>query len=428
MSFGFEQNDFSYYATRRNNLVKKIKQKYPGVQDGAIVLFAGFEQGPIAFCQEHSFYYLTGIKEPGIVLVLDMAGRSILYVPEDIEKRVLWVNDSVKLIPENAKQFGVDEIIKLKGSCQGPFFSSEKYGKLRERLYKMVQKEGKIFTLNPDNSYEYIEQRIAIGQLNTLIPAMESCIVDISPIIAQMRRIKDKQEIECLYKAIETTMLAHEAAAQAIKNDISECAVQASLEYIMTSSCANRSFSSIVASGRNGVVLHYTADDTIMRDGDLVVVDIGARYNYYCADLTRTYPVSGKFTARQRELYDIVLATQEYIADIVKPGYWLKNDKHQEKSLHHLACAFLEERGYDQYFPHNIGHYLGLDVHDVGSYEVPLQEGDVITIEPGIYIPEEQIGIRIEDNYWIIEGGAICLSEQLPKRSKDIEKLVKQSF
>ena len=428
MLFDFEKNYFSCYVTRRKNLIKEIKQKYPNVQDGVIVLFAGFEQGPIAFRQENNFYYLTGIKAPGTVLVLNMAGRSTLYVPDNIKKRALWVTDPVVLIPENVEQFGIDEIIELEGSCQGPFFSSEKYGGLRERLYKIVQKEGKILTLNPDNSYKYIEQRVAIGQLSTLIPAMESCIVDISPIIAQMRRIKDKQEIECLYKAVEITMLAHEAAAQAIKNDTIECAVQASLEYIMTSSCASRAFSSIVASGHNGAVLHYTADDTAMHDDDLVVVDIGARYNYYCADLTRTYPVSGKFTARQRELYDIVLETQEYIADIVKPGYWLKNDKHQEKSLHHLACAFLKERGYDQYFPHNIGHYLGLDVHDVGSYEMPLQEGDVITIEPGIYIPEEQIGIRIEDNYWIIEEGVVCLSEQLPKRPEEIEELVQQSF
>jgi len=428
MLFDFEQNDFSCYVARRNNLIKKIKQAYPDVQDGVVVLFAGFEHGPIAFCQEHNFYYLTGIKEPGIVLVLDMAGQSTLYVPDDIKKRALWVTDLVALIPENVQRLGFDEIIELKGSCQGPFFSSKKYRELRERLYKMVQKEGKIFILNPDNSYEYIGQRIAIKQLDILIPAMESCVVDISPITAQMRRIKDRREIECLYKAIEITTLAHEAAAQAIKNDIIECTVQASLEYIMTSSCASRAFSSIVASGKNGAILHYTTRDTTMRDGDLVVVDIGARYNYYCADLTRTYPVSGKFTMRQRELYDIVLETQEYIADIAKPGYWLKNDKHQEKSLHHLARAFLKGHGYDQFFPHNIGHYLGLDVHDVGSYEVSLQEGDVITIEPGIYIPEEQIGIRIEDNYWIVKEGAVCLSEQLPKQPKEIEELVQQSF
>jgi len=174
--------------------------------------------------------------------------------------------------------------------------------------------------------------------------------------------------------------------------------------------------------------LHYTVNDDEMKDGDLVVVDIGAEYDYYCADLTRTYPVSGTFTKRQRELYNIVLETQKYIASIAKPGYWLKNNNELDKSLHHLAVKYLAERGYDQYFTHGIGHYLGLDVHDVGDYSTPLQEGDVITIEPGVYIPEEQIGIRIEDDYWIVDDGVVCLSEALPKHPDEIEAMVQQTL
>ena len=428
MLFGFEQNNFSDYIVRRNNLIKNIKQLYPDEQDALILLFGGFEPGPLSFYQEHTFYYLTGITEPGLALVIDMTGRSILYVPTDIKKRALWVAVSSSLTSKDAQRLGFDEIIEVEGSCQGPFFSAKKYEKLREQLASIVQKKGKLFTLNPDNPAEYIDQRVAIGQLSSLISGAQSSIVDISPIIAQMRRKKDMREIEQLYKAIEITIIAHEAAAQTIKNDVIESKVQANLEYIMTSLYASPAFSSIVASGNNGTVLHYTTHNSKMHDGDLVVVDIGARYNYYCADLTRTYPVSGKFTKRQRELYDIVLDTQEYIESITKPGYWLKNEKQQEKSLHHLACAFLKERGYDQYFLHNIGHYLGLDVHDVGSYETPLQEGDVITIEPGIYIPEEELGIRIEDNYWILKEGVVCLSSQLPSTAKEVEELVQQSL
>lgn len=428
MLFGFEQNDFSDYIVRRNNLIENIKQLYPDEQDALVLLFGGFEYGPVTFCQENTFYYLTGITEPGLVLAIDMAGWSILYVPTDIKKRALWVAVSSSLTSKDAQRLGFDEIIEVEGSCHGPFFSAEKYGKVRERLAVVVQKKGKIFTLNPGNSSEYIDQRVAIGQLRSFVPGMQSSTVDISPIIAQMRRKKDMREIEQLYKAIEITIIAHEAAAQTIKNDVIESKVQANLEYIMTSLCAKPAFSSIVASGKNGTILHYSTYNSKMRDGDLVVIDIGARYNYYCADLTRTYPVSGKFTKRQRELYDIVLETQEYIESIAKPGYWLKNEKQQEKSLHHLACAFLKERGYDKYFLHNIGHYLGLDVHDVGSYETPLQEGDVITIEPGIYIPEEELGIRIEDNYWILKEGVVRLSSQLPSSAKEVEELVQQSL
>ena len=127
-------------------------------------------------------------------------------------------------------------------------------------------------------------------------------------------------------------------------------------------------------------------------------------------------------------MYNIVLETQTYIAECAKPGMWLKNKDKADKSLHHLAVKFLEKRGYDKYFPHGIGHFLGLDVHDVGDYNDPLQEGDVITIEPGIYIPQESIGIRIEDNYWITKDGATCLSEHLPKQADDIELIVQQAL
>ena len=158
-----------------------------------------------------------------------------------------------------------------------------------------------------------------------------------------------------------------------------------------------------------------------------MVVDVGAEYDYYCADLTRTYPVSGSFTKRQKELYNLVLDTQEYVAKLAKPGMWLSNKEKPEKSLHHLAKKFLDDRGgYGKYFVHGIGHFLGMDVHDVGDIKEPLQDGDVFTLEPGIYIPEENIGIRIEDNYWIAKDGAVCLSESLPKKPDEIEAMMEE--
>ena len=292
---------------------------------------------------------------------------------------------------------------------------------------RVTQKEV-LFTLNPNNEHEYIEQRFVLERLNSFIPDLQSSIVDISDSVAQMRRKKDVHEIEQLYKAIEITQMAHEAAAQAITDGVTECEVQAGLEYIMIGSCTRPAFPSIVASGKNGTILHYTDNNTTITNGDLVVVDIGAEYNGYCADLTRTYPVSGTFTERQLELYNLVLEAQKYIKNIAQPGYWLNNKEKPEKSLHHLAKKFFTEKGYGEYFTHGIGHFLGLDVHDVGDYTQPLQEGDVITIEPGLYIPEENIGIRIEDDYWILKDGIICLSEYLPKKPEDIERLVQQKL
>ena len=424
--------DYSPFALRRKDLIRSIKQNHADIKNGIVVSFAGFETDCRAFHQENTFFYYTGIKEPGVVLVLDLQGGSTLYIPNCTENRSKWMFSQEELTQKNAPTLGIDTITVLGESCTGymlhPFFPQNEYSHLLKRLQNTVQDNKTIFTLMPNNASEYIEPRLVLERLRGLVPGIDKATVDVSALVARMRRRKDMREIEDLFMAIEITTMAHESAAEAIADGMAECGVQASLEYIMTGSCTSPAFPSIVASGKNGTILHYTANNGIMRDGDLVVVDIGAKYNYYCADLTRTYPVSGTFTKRQRELYNLVLATQQYIADIAKPGYWLKNENEQDKSLHHLAKKYLAERGYDQYFTHGIGHFLGLDVHDVGDYSIPLQEGDVITIEPGIYIPEEQIGIRIEDDYWVVKDGVVCLSESLPKHPDKIEAMVQQAY
>ncbi len=422
--------DFSLFALRRKELIKRVKEQFKNAQ-GKIVLFAGFEKECAAFRQESSFYYFTGIEEPGVALVIDLESEKIaLYVPNCVENRSQWMFSEIPLVQDNADKLKLDVITVLGNACTGyqfhPFFPKEEYTHMLQLLADVVKQDKTIFTLNPNNASEYAEQRLVLERLNSFVPNIKNHIKDISPIVARMRRVKDMQEIEQLYKAVEITILAQEAAAQAITDGVTECEVQASLEYMMTGSCARTSFPSIVASGKNSTVLHYTRNSGTMKNGDLVVVDIGADAGYYCADLTRTYPVSGTFTKRQKEIYNMVLETQEYIASIAKPGMWLSNKEHEDKSLNHLARKYLAKKGYDKYFPHGIGHFLGLDVHDVGDYKEPLQEGDVITIEPGIYIPEEQIGIRIEDDYWIVKDGAVCLSDGLPKKADAIEKLVQQ--
>jgi len=256
----------------------------------------------------------------------------------------------------------------------------------------------------------------------------EHC-VDISSLAAQMRRSKDMSEIERLFSAVELSVLAHEAAAQAIAPDVLECEVQAQVEYIFTAGKARPAFPTIVASGQSSTILHCEPTEDPLVAGDVVIVDCGAELSNYCGDLSLTYPVSGVFNARQKELYALVLDLQAYIASMVKPGFWFTNNEEQEKSLNHLARNFLRERGgYDVYFTHGIGHFLGLDVHDVGDATIPLAEGDVFTIEPGLYLPDEKIGIRIEDDYWLTKNGAICLSESLPRKAEEIELFMKGQF
>lgn len=421
--------DFVRYSQRREQLVKSLKEAYPK-QSGVILLFAGFEDNRTAFRQESSFYYLTGIKEPGVVLLIDLDGKQTLYVPH-FPARSQWVMGDEKLVPENAAYFGLDAIewlsdIAGSGYQFHPFFSMDSYARLLGQLKNIEGKKQAIFTLAPTNEDEYIHQRLILQRLILLMPSLQPLVHDISSLVAQQRRIKDKIEIEALYRAIATTQVAHESAAQAIDHMITEAEVQAGLEYMMTAAGGRPAFPSIVASGKSSTVLHYNLNNGTMKNGELVVVDIGAEVDYYCADLTRTYPVSGKFSKRQKEIYDMVLATQDYIASLARPGYWLFNAENQEKSLHHLAKAFLAKKGYDRYFTHGIGHFLGIDVHDVGNRAIPLQEGDVITIEPGIYIPQEAIGVRIEDNYWIVNDGVVCLSEQLPKNAEEIEQFMEQ--
>ncbi len=425
-----EQTDTkTIYAARRKDLVRYIQEEHADKQ-GSVVLFANFENDRERFRQESSFYYFTGITESGVALTIELDGTSTLHIPNCFKERTKWMDDIIEPTQAWAKKLGVDAIEVLGDVCKGyqlhPFFTKDEYKNLLKKFDETISNNKILFTLNPTNSYEYAQQRSLLCHVNGIVKGLLDACTDISPLVADMRARKDMHEIGLIYQAIEITTMAHEAASQAIGHDMFESEVQASIEYIFTSAGARNAFPSIVGSGKNSTTLHYVTNGRQMSNGDLVVVDIGAQFDYYCADLTRTYPVSGTFTKRQKEIYDLVLATQEYIAELAKPGYWLNNKEQPEKSLHHLAKKFLEERGYGQYFTHGIGHYLGLDVHDVGDYKRPLRDGDVFTIEPGIYIPEENIGVRIEDNYWIVKSDAICLSESLPKTTEAIESFMQQ--
>lgn len=412
------------YKARREQLLSLIKQTHPAVTQGAVVLFASFEQARYQFRQESSFYYFTGVEEPGVAVIIDFSGKTTLYIPQCGESREHWVSGALSL--SSLKECGVDEIkyagSQITGYAFSPLFTHEQYRIVLDDL----QRAGTLFTLNPSSPHTAIEQKHVISRIQAFEPNVK--FTDISLLIGRLRRKKTRAEIEKLYKAIEITMIAQHGAAGAISEGQKESVVQAGIEYVFREAGARVAFPSIVGSGRNSTVLHYTDNSAVMRSGDVVVVDIGAEVDYYCADITRTYPVSGVFSKRQKDLYNYVLETQEYIATKAKPGMWLKNPDYPDQSLHHLAKAFLDKKGYGDYFIHGIGHYLGMDVHDVGSYEEPLGEGDVFTIEPGIYIPQERICIRIEDDYWMVKDGAECLSSELVKDVRSIEELAQSSL
>jgi Xaa-Pro aminopeptidase len=430
MLFDFgKTHDIAVYAGRRKSLVQAIKDEWE--KSGPVLLIGGFESGTTRFEQESSFFYFTGVTEPGAALLIDRQGKSTLYIPHYAQSRSVWVTHALEKTAECAKKIGVDHIEYLGDVCKGymfgPYFKQEQYAAIIEAI-KSLGAGDMVYSCTPGSMHEYIEQRLVLKQLQEMVPGLAAQLQDISGIVADLRSSKDMGEIELIKAAIDITIVAQQAAAQTVAHEVSEREIQAALEGVMTMAGARPAFSSIIASGKRSTVLHAIDNDQVMNTGDLVVVDIGARFQGYAADLTRTYPVSGTFSKRQREVYDIVLAAQEFVADKARPGVWLFNADKPEQSLHHMAQKFFAERGYGQYFTHKIGHYLGLDVHDVGDYSRPLREGDVITIEPGLYIAAENIGIRIEDDYWIVKNGAICLSEELPKTAEEIQQFMQESM
>ena len=371
---------------------------------------------------------MTGILEPAAILLMDLEGKDILYIPNFGNEREKWVTVTVSP-SHDADTFGFDAIKYLSDPVQGysysSFFKRDAYVHFLKDLEKNLDDCTLVFSLFDTATRENFEHVKLFESLERQIPLLQSSKQDVSSILYKLRRCKDFHEINAIKKAIEITIKAHRHAAKSIAPGKKEHHIQAEIEYVFTHHCAQPAFPSIVASGKNATVLHYVDRNQEINEGDLVVVDIGAEHCYYAADLTRTYPANGSFSERQKEIYDIVLAAQELVAECARPGMFLRNDEYPEQSLHHRALKFFQQHKLDHYFPHGIGHFLGLDLHDVGNRKDPLVPGDVFTIEPGIYIPEEGLGIRIEDNYLMTNEGIVCLSADLPKKRKEIEKIMK---
>jgi Xaa-Pro aminopeptidase len=266
-----------------------------------------------------------------------------------------------------------------------------------------------------------------VSRLKALFPFAE--VVPAATPIAHLRMTKSATELALLKRAIQITLAGHRAASRAVGDGRREYEVEGALEFeFRRAGAARPAFPSIVGSGPNSVVLHYDKNTRQMRQGELVVVDIGAEFEEYAADVTRTYPVGGKFSSRQREIYNIVFAAQEAALKAVKPGVTIA----KSGPIHRAAYEYIDSHGKDmrgnslgQYFIHGTSHHLGLDVHDaVSEPNRVLEPGMVITVEPGIYIPDENLGVRIEDVVLITETGYELLTRELPRLPEEIEKMM----
>ena len=386
------------YEQRRAELRKSL--------DGVMVLFGTEESDDqhISFFQESNFLYLSGWREPGAVMLLTQQ-TEILFLPARDPRMELY--SGRKLGPEDPeapKQAGFERVMP-KSALESTFL-------------KVLETSPRVYLIRGDSQGQ---------KLKSLAVFHDEA--DAAQAIARLRMVKSAAEIELIAKATDATVASHLAGWRKVHPGVWEYEIAAAMTNVyFERGCERNAYWPIVGSGPNSVILHYAANHRRLDSGETVVADVGAECSDYATDVTRTVPTGGKFTPRQRELYEIVLGAQKAAIAAIRPGVRLRAEG---ASLHQIAYDYINSHGHDlhgqplgKYFVHGLGHYVGLDVHDPGDPSAPLEPGTVITIEPGIYIPEENIGIRIEDIVVVTEDGCKVLSAALPREIAEIEKLV----
>lgn len=374
--------------------------------------------------EDNDFFYLTGLEAPGGWLVLvarsGELAEAVLYLPERDPAEERWTGPKLGPGPEAAALTGVGEVRGV--------------NRLASDLRSLLPNSsagGALFVKGSDERLCVRLEAAGVGCESLpgggRVDGAGGVVQDLRPYLAAQRLVKDADEMRRLRRAIEITTEAQRAAMAAAAPGLWEYELEALIEYTFHRRGAERvGFPSIIGSGPNSTILHYDKSRRQMQDGELVVVDIGAEFGYLTADVTRTIPVSGKFTPRQRALYDLVLGAQEAAIAAVRPGVTIPE-------LTEIARSYMRENSGDlcgpqsceRYFVHGLSHWLGMDVHDVGDRRTtPLAPGMVLTIEPGIYIPDEAIGIRIEDDILVTATGYEILSAGAPRKAEEIEKLM----
>lgn len=410
------------YQQRRETLRGKVSV-------GVILVFApGAAEVPNerdAFRQDDDFYYLTGVDQPGAALLLvpkgaEKPGRpnEILFLasPNPAEER--WTGPRWHATDPDIRQKTGFDVVKDWGE-----FYRELSATLGDSRY--------VHTVYPPPDEPSAFQRARLNDLRNFGSAL--FFADIGPAIHALRQVKSPTEIELIQKAVDLSVDAHLEAMKTVRPGLYEYEIAALMEYVMKrGGCERVAYAPIVGSGLNSTVLHYSQDSGRMEDGQLLLMDVGGEYGGYAADITRTIPVNGKFTPRQREIYEIVLGAQNAALAAVKPGATI--GRTSENSLYRIAYDYINTHGQDKqgnplgrYFIHGLSHHIGLAVHDVGDVNRPLEAGMVFTIEPGIYIPEENIGVRIEDVMLVTADGARLLSARLPRDPDEIERIMSEA-
>ncbi|MDP9009833.1 MAG: Xaa-Pro peptidase family protein [Pseudomonadota bacterium] len=354
--------------------------------------------------QDANFFWLTGINEPDAHLVLQPKSpyrKVLLYLKSRDPEAERWTGPREPVSPELIKKYGVDRV--LRGSPESALSSAG----LHHGCVAMIAPAS---MAKADRNDDELALRVA-GRFGLKVIYKRGLLAD-------LRAAHGPEELERLERAVAITAVGHNAIARATVAGVSERDVQTQLEYaFFANGATGLSYSSIVGSGPNGAVLHWDKNSRILQNGDLVVVDAAADYGRYASDVTRTYPVSGHFTAEQARVYRAVYQAQEDIFAAIKPGVSMAE-------LQHVAEESLRRAGYLADFIHGFGHFVGLDVHDAGDAEKPISVGAVFTVEPGVYLPTQGFGVRIEDEVVMTDRGYRLLTSSIPRKLEDVEAWV----
>jgi Xaa-Pro aminopeptidase len=390
----------SEYHQRREKLRKDLK--------GSLVLFGNKEDPELVgrFRQESNFYYLTGWTEPGARLLITHDDE-ILFLPHHNEVIERYTGHRTSAEDASAKEkTGFQTVLPIE--------------KFETQLLKALDSGPGFYALTKSQEVDRLKPLLALREIS-----------DAGAMIGNLRKIKSQAEIAELQRAADVSMTAHRAAWKRMTPGAYEYQAQAVFtEVILNRGCEDYAYPPIIGSGPNGTVLHYEANRRRMDRGELVVIDAAAECDYYASDITRTIPIGGKFSSLEREIYDIVLGAQKTAIAAIKPGATYYGET---GTITQIAKDYINSHGKDKhgaplgkYFTHGLGHFVGIDVHDAGGAPLKLEEGMVLTVEPGIYIPEENIGVRIEDVVLVTHDGVKVLTSALPKEPDEVEKMLVQ--
>jgi len=385
------------------------------------------------FKQNSDLYWLTGIQQEDTMLILfpdnpDPLYREVLVLMRPNELKEKW--DGKRLRAEEAKKISGTKGVMWLDTLEAPL---QTWIHLADNIYLNTNENDRKSNAVPVRDYRYAKDMVEKYPLHRYLRSAR--------ILKDLRSVKTAAEVGVIEKAINITKNAFERVMKFVKPGVMEFEIEAEIYHsFLTQRSNGPAYSSIIASGDRARTLHYVSNNQECRDGELILMDFGAEYGGYNADMTRTIPVSGKFTNRQKEVYNACLHLHSYAKSLLKPGITLNDYTEkvgEEASKQFLKIGLISEadlknedknnRLYRKYLYHGISHHLGLDVHDLGTRTGPLTEGMLLTVEPGIYIEEEQIGIRIENNVWLTATGNKDLMERIPITVEEIETLMKKS-